>query len=284
MNIIKRNFLRLLRLGAFGENEVIEPMSKFKWEVIFHIANIHNVVGVIFDGIAKNKENEALIPQDQDIILKYKKILDEEGYGIKSQTTSSIPSVQLPDAGLSHMCNGFLNARLKRIRENEPQSTDASVETLNMLDIIVQATECTMTYGLSFATILRIGIYLRVDGDKIDFVKLENWLRKLNLTRMAQLEGSILIDIFGFEMDEIPFVNKMEPSAHKIAIEALEKPIRIDIEEWKISQKSTIFLANNSKAMMKTVKNCMKYFFFAPVEASSNFLHRFASSLSNLEE
>ena len=282
MNIIKRNFLRLLRLGAFGENEVIEPMSKFKWEVIFHIANIHNVVGVIFDGIAKNKENEALIPQD--IILKYKKILDEEGYGIKSQTTGSRPSVQLPDAGLSHMCNGFLNARLKRIRENEPQSADASVETLNMLDIIVQATDCTMTYGLSFATILRIGIYLRVDGDKIDFVKLENWLRKLNLTRMAQLEGSILIDIFGFEMDEIPFVNKMEPSAHKIAIEALEKPIRIDIEEWKISQKSTIFLANNSKAMMKTVKNCMKYFFFAPVEASSNFLHRFASSLSNLEE
>lgn len=282
MNIIKRNFLRLLRLGAFGENEVIEPMSKFKWEVIFHIANIHNVVGVIFDGIAKNKENEALIPQD--IILKYKKILDEEGYGIKAQATGSRPSVQLPDAGLSHMCNGFLNARLKRIRENEPQSADASVETLNMLDIIVQATECTMTYGLSFATILRIGIYLRVDGDKIDFVKLENWLRKLNLTRMAQLEGSILIDIFGFEMDEIPFVNKMEPSAHKIAIEALEKPIRIDIEEWKISQKSTIFLANNSKAMMKTVKNCMKYFFFAPVEASSNVLHRFASSLSNLEE
>ena len=282
MNIIKRNFLRLLRLGAFGENEVIEPMSKFKWEVIFHIANIHNVVGVIFDGIAKNKENEALIPQD--IILKYKKILDEEGYGIKAQATGSRPSVQLPDAGLSHMCNGFLNARLKRIRENEPQSADASVETLNMLDIIVQATECTMTYGLSFATILRIGIYLRVDGDKIDFVKLENWLRKLNLTRMAQLEGSILIDIFGFEMDEIPFVNKMEPSAHKIAIEALEKPIRIEIEEWKISQKSTIFLANNSKAMMKTVKNCMKYFFFAPVEASSNFLHRFASSLSNLEE
>lgn len=282
MNIIKRNFLRLLRLGAFGENEVIEPMSKFKWEVIFHIANIHNVVGLIFDGIAKNKENEALIPQD--IILKYKKILDEEGYGIKAQATGSRPSVQLPDAGLSHMCNGFLNARLKRIRENEPQSADASVETLNMLDIIVQATECTMTYGLSFATILRIGIYLRVDGDKIDFVKLENWLRKLNLTRMAQLEGSILIDIFGFEMDEIPFVNKMEPSAHKIAIEALEKPIRIDIEEWKIRQKSTIFLANNSKAMIKTVKNCMKYFFFAPVEASSNFLHRFASSLSNLEE
>ena len=67
-------------------------------------------------------------------------------------------------------------------------------------------------------------------------------------------------------------------------MQALTKPIRIDIEEWKIQQKSTIFLANNNKAMMKTVRNSLKYFFFSPIEASSNFLHRFASSLSNLEE
>ena len=282
MNIIKRNFLRLLRVGAFGENEEIEPMSEFKWEVLFHIANIHNVIGVIFYAITQKRIDENLIPYG--VIVKYKKIMEYDSSNNSHLATSVCTSIQLPDAGLSHMCNGFLNNRLKCIREKEPQSADASVETLNMLDIIVQATESAMTYGLSFATILRIGIYLRVDGDKIDFVKLENWLSKLNLSRMAQLEGSILIDIFGFEKDEIPFVNKLEPSAHKIAIEALEKPIRIDVEEWKIRQKSTIFLANNSKAMMKTVKNCMKYFFFAPVEASSNFLHRFASSLSNLEE
>ena len=182
------------------------------------------------------------------------------------------------------MCNRLLNKRLQSIRENEPAANDASIDTLNMLDIIVQATERTMTYGLSFATILRIGMFLRNDGDKVDFIKLENWLRKLNISRMAQLEGSILIELFGFESEEIPFVNNIEPNAARLAIQALEKPIHIDINEWKINQKSPLFITNNSKAMMKTIRNCLKYFFFAPIEASSNFINRFISSLSNLEE
>lgn len=280
MDIIKRNFLKLLRAGAFGEADTIEPMSKFKWEIIFHVANIHNVVGIIFNGITGNKGYENVIPQD--VISKYRNGL----YGESTDTATSAQQnlLRLPDAGLSHMCNRILNARLQKIRENEPLSEDASIETLNMLDILVQATECTMTYGLSFSYILRIGIFLRNDGDKVDFIKLEKWLRRLKIARMAQLEGSILIEVLGFEPDEIPFVTQIEPNAEMFAMQALEKPIRIDIEEWKISQKSTIFIANNSRAMMKTVKNCMKYFFFAPIEASSNFLHRFASSLSNLEE
>lgn len=281
MDIIKRNFLRLLRSGAFGETDPIEPMSNFKWEVIFHVANIHNVVGIVFNGIANNEQNKGVVPQT--IIDKYREITGTQ-YGNPTSPAKAMLLLQLPDAGLSHMCNRFLNSRLQNIREKEPLSEDASVETLNMLDIIVQATECTMTYGMSFATILRIGMYLRNDGDKVDFIKLERWLHRLNISRMAQLEGSILIEIFGFEMEEIPFVNHIEPNAGKYAIQALEKPIRIDIEEWKINQKSMIFLSNNSKAMMKTIKNSMKYFFFSPIEASSNFLHKFVSSLSNLEE
>lgn len=283
MNIIKRNFLRLLRAGAFGEETVIEPMSKFKWEIIFHVANIHNVVGVIFRGAEKCKDGDGVIPQD--IIGKYRKIIDDnEPSAAHNSQFGQRPILNLPDAGLSHMCNRFLNSRLQSIRENEPAAEDASIETLNMLDILVQATECAMTYGLSFANILRIGIFLRTEGDKVDFIKLEKWLRRLNISKMAQLEGSILIEVFGFEPDEIPFVGRIEPNARKIAVQALEKPIKIDIEEWKISQKSTIFITSNSKAMMKTIKNCMKYFFFAPIEATSNFLHRFANSLSNLEE
>lgn len=281
MDIIKRNFLRLLRAVAFGEEDAIEPMSKFKWKIIFHIANIHNVVGIVFNGIASDKKNT--VPQD--IIDKYREMAGNGLSGLDlGHAANPNTLLRLPDAGLSHMCNRFLNSRLQSIRENEPLAEDASIETLNMLDILVQATECAMTYGLSFATILRIGIYLRNDGDKVDFIKLEKWIRRLNISRMAQLEGSILIELFGFEPEEIPFVSHIEPNARKLAIQALEKPLRIDTEEWKISQKSTLFITNNSKAMMKTVKNCMKYFFFAPVEASSNLFHRFVSSLSNLEE
>ena len=283
MDIIRRNFLRLLRAGAFNENEAIEPMSRFKWDIIFHVANIHDVVGVVFKGMSVNNGYADIIPQD--IIAKYREILyNNANIPYTNDGNDNFPLLRIPDAGLSHMCNRFLNYRLSSIREKEPLAEDSSIETLNMLDIIVQATERAMTYGLSLATILRIGMYLRNDGDKVDYIKLEKWLRRLNILRMAQLEGSILIDVFGFEQDEIPFVNRIESSAGRLAIMAIEQPIRIDIEEWKINQKSTIFITNNSKAMMKTVKNCMRYFFFAPLEATSNFLHRFVSSLSNLEE
>ncbi len=279
MDIIKRNFLKLLRAGAFGEKDVIEPMSKFKWEIIFHVAKVHNVVGVLLNGFADSGE-KGIVPAD--IIEKYKDLYEND---VQISSPSILhPLLRLPDAGLSRMCNPLLNSRLQSIREKEPLAEDASIETLNMLDILVQATENTMTYGLSFANILRIGIYLRNEGDKVDFIKLDHWLHRLNISRMAQLEGSILIEVFGFDPDEVPFVYRIEPSARKIAIQALEKPIRIDINEWKIQQTSTIFLANNNKAMMKTIRNSIKYFFFSPVEASSNFLHRFVSSLSNLEE
>lgn len=280
MDIIKRNFLRLLRSGAFGEDDAaIEPMSRFKWDIIFHVAQIHNVLGVLFRGIASGK-NVGIVPPD--VIEKYSSLFANEA--LLATSTPSHSLLLLPDAGLSRMCNPLLNSRLQSIREKEPTADDSSVETLNMLDILVQAIEGTMTYGLSFANILRIGLFLRNEGDKVDFIKLDRWLRRLNIARMAQLEGSILIEVFGFDADEVPFVENIEPSARQIAIQALTRPIRIDIEEWKIQQKSTIFLVNNNKAMMKTVRNSLKYFFFAPVEASSNFLHRFASSLSNLEE
>lgn len=64
MDIIKRDFLRLLRSGAFGEeDDAIEPMSRFKWDILFHVAQIHNVLGVLFKGIADDK-NKGFIPQD----------------------------------------------------------------------------------------------------------------------------------------------------------------------------------------------------------------------------
>lgn len=280
MDIIKRNFLRLLRSGAFDETDDIEPMSNFKWNVIFHVASIHGVADVIYNAADKSKQAADTIPAA--VLDKYRQTTGYSGKGRDKSTAAML--LRLPDAGLSHMCNRFLNSRLQSIREKEPLSEEASIETLNMLDILVQATERTITYGLSFATILRIGIFLRNEGDKVDFIKLDKWLRQLNIARMAQLEGSILVEIFGFDAEEIPFVKHIEPNAARIAIQALEKPIRIDIEEWKIKQKATLFLDNNSKAMMKTLRNCMKYFFFTPVEASSNFLHRFTNSLSNLEE
>lgn len=260
MDIIKRNLMALLRNGAFGEHNETEPMSKFKWDVLHKIAQNHNVDKIV------------------NLALK------EDGAETPTDFYSANSLLDIPDAGISKMRNSLLNRRLTAIRQNEPSADDASVETLNMLDIIVQTTENMMTYGLSYANLLKIGMFLRFEGDKVDFVKLDRWLKRLNIARMAQLEGSILITTLGFDKDEVPFVQHVEPQAVRLALQSLDKPLRINVEEWQFHQSASGFVENNSKAMMKTIRNSMKYFFFAPVETTSNFIHRFTSSIANLEE
>lgn len=51
MDITTRNFLRLLRVGAFGEQEQIEPMSAWKWHRVFQLAVMHEVSALLYDGI-----------------------------------------------------------------------------------------------------------------------------------------------------------------------------------------------------------------------------------------
>ncbi|MCR5680215.1 MAG: nucleotidyltransferase family protein [Prevotella sp.] len=53
MDIISRNFFRLLRAGVFDQQEQIEPMSAWKWRQTFRIATAHNVEAMLYDGIKK---------------------------------------------------------------------------------------------------------------------------------------------------------------------------------------------------------------------------------------
>ena len=54
MNIIERNFYRLLRSGALGTDEEIEPLSVWKWNRLFQYSQMHDVTtGVTENEIAK---------------------------------------------------------------------------------------------------------------------------------------------------------------------------------------------------------------------------------------
>ena len=55
MNIIQRNFFRLLRCGAFKTTEQLEPMSVFKWDRLCQLAVMHNVVLYVYDGLQQCK-------------------------------------------------------------------------------------------------------------------------------------------------------------------------------------------------------------------------------------
>ena len=51
MDVITRNFFRLLRAGVFDQQEQIEPMSAWKWRQTFRMATAHHVEALLHDGI-----------------------------------------------------------------------------------------------------------------------------------------------------------------------------------------------------------------------------------------
>ena len=53
MNIIERNFFRLLRSGAFGSEEQIEALSAWKWNRLFQLSEMHDVSPIIYKGIER---------------------------------------------------------------------------------------------------------------------------------------------------------------------------------------------------------------------------------------
>lgn len=181
------------------------------------------------------------------------------------------------------MHNSFLNRRLTKIQKEEPHVIDTSMETIYLLRLIVSNANAMLSGGISIRGIIQLGLYLRTRGDKVDFVKLDNWLIKLHLQRMAQLEGSVLITFFNFEQDEIPFVKLVERGAYKLTLRSLYYNIK-DMEDIKFQQSQVGFVHTTSGSMRKNLRRSMRFFGYAPIESASNFFNGFFRSLSEIEE
>lgn len=181
------------------------------------------------------------------------------------------------------MHNSFLNRRLTKIQKEEPHVIDTSMETVYLLRLIVSNANAMLSGGISIRGIIQLGQYLRTRGDKVDFVKLDNWLTKLHLQRMAQLEGSVLITFFNFEQDKIPFVKLVERGAYKLTLRSLYYNIK-DMEDIKFQQSQVGFVHTTGGSMRKNLRRSMRFFGYAPIESASNFFNGFFRSLSEIEE
>ena len=69
------------------------------------------------------------------------------------------------------------------IYENERHSIDTSIETLHLLNLIVFNIRQVETNEISIPGIIALGKYLREKGQHVDFVKLEDWIRILNIKK-----------------------------------------------------------------------------------------------------
>ena len=71
MDIIERNFIRLLRSGTFGSDEPIMPMSHWKWTRLYQMSLMHGVSALVHDGIMKRK-GDIFLNISEDIMEMWK--------------------------------------------------------------------------------------------------------------------------------------------------------------------------------------------------------------------
>lgn len=263
MNIITRNFFRLLRSGALNEYEPMEPMSAFKWRRLDQMVHAQHVERAALKGIKNHQFDEMMnIPED-----------------LANQTPDNSAHQEEP-----RLSNHYLNFRLSRIENAERHAIDTNVDALNVLKIIVGNVSSMLNHGTMLSGIIELGSYLRNKGDKVDFVKLDTWLGKLQLRRMAQLQGSMLMSVFIFEQDELPFVRHVEAAANKLVLRSVTHSASDTAEEWHFRQLSSGFVQNNSALLRRNLRRSLRYITYAPLETVSNFFNNFARSLQEIEE
>lgn len=263
MNIITRNFFRLLRSGALNEYEPMEPMSAFKWRRLDQMVHAQHVERAALKGIKNHQFDEMMnIPED-----------------LANQTPDNSAHQEEP-----RLSNHYLNFRLSRIENAERHAIDTNVDALTVLKIIVGNVSSMLNHGTMLSGIIELGSYLRNKGDKVDFVKLDTWLGKLQLRRMAQLQGSMLMSVFNFEQDELPFVRHVEAAANKLVLRSVTHSASDTAEEWHFRQLSSGFVQNNSALLRRNLRRSLRYITYAPLETVSNFFNNFARSLQEIEE
>lgn len=126
-----------------------------------------------------------------------------------------------------HFVSKFQEKKRETIWHEEPHSIDTSTETLEFLNLIIYNVDHIERLGTSIPGIILIGQYLRQRGDRVDFVKLDNWISKLHIRRMSSLIGSLLMDIFGFDADELPFLYKKYKNTRTLVCEELQRKTAI---------------------------------------------------------
>ena len=201
----------------------------------------------------------------------------------KKKIAQMLKNVNDMPAGEVSMNNKFLNRRLAKIQEDERHAIDTSLETIYLLHIIVANVNGMLAGGINLRGIIQLGDYLRTRGDKVDFVKLDNWLAKLRIQRIAQLEGSVLITFFDFEKAEIPFVRHVERGAYSLTLRSLYYNIK-DHQDILFKQSQSGFVHSAGGTMRKNLSRSMRYLQYAPIETISNFLNSVFHSLAEIEE
>lgn len=365
MDIITRNFFRLLRAGTFGEKEEIDPMSAWKWQRVYQFSVMHEVTALLYDGIGLCS-NQFFMKLPPSLLEQWQKTVGEieqlhsttslrvtelfallgrmqvrpvllkgvalaalydhpshrmvqgidiffpfETQGKKADRWAwdngtdvtergSLLSYEWQSVKMGHhhrlisLTNSLHSHTLQSITEKEFRENPATFATidgmrieqlsptLELLYLLLSVACNLLNNGINIGQLTDVGVFLRKAGDKVDFVKLQTWIERLHMKSMAQLTGTLLVQLMAFGHEEIPFMTERESDTSRIMQELFK--LRTE-HEWHFSQKGDIFVHTaNSSAMFWQVRHSARYFRYYPTESTTNLFASFAHSLSHIEE
>lgn len=276
MDIIQRNIFKLIRCGAFNTKEQIEPMSAFKWAKLFQLAIIHDVACDVYEGLQQCKDQFFLRMTEAQWELWEKTINDIR------QAPPSEDQEENEFLKADHLTNPILNHKLQNILDDESSDT----RTRQLLLTIIRTARHILNEGLPIKELILLGKELRHESNRIDFNTLEKWLRSLKFQQAAHLEGALLVELLGFEKEEIPFISMTDDSDIKQVAQELIEFTHSRPKNYYFTQgDNNIFIhTNNGSALLGHVRRSARYFRYFPSETLTNFFATFAHSLSHIEE
>ncbi len=268
MNIVERNFYKLLRAGAYGTEEQIEPLSAWKWNRLYQLSMMHAVAHILYKGIEHC--------QDQFFVQVPKATLE-----LWSQADNNDDSEGYDLLMSNRRTNPLLNHRLQDILDSE----DSNIETRTALLHLVGIARFIMNAGIPVKRATEFGCFLREKNSYIDFMKLKEWTKSLEIDAMVQITAILLVKLLHFVPEELPFMqpttdDKMERQGREML-----RQKNSHAEQWYFEQGKNIFVhTSNSQAMLWHVRRSAKFFKYYPAETLTNFITSFAHSLSHIEE
>lgn len=275
MNIIQRNFFRLLRNGAFNSSEQIEPMSIFKWEQLYQLSVMHNVVAYSYEGLLRCKDQFFVRLTDTQWDTWHQM---GKAACVNRQDSKDDDEFLRAD----HLTNPVLNQKLQNILDDE----QSDMTTRRLLLLVIRIVRHIMNEGMPVRQLIELGTFMRQEGKRVDQTTFLKWMKSLRLSPMCQLEGEFLMLLFGFDRAELFFIeDKKNKDIEKIAQELIEFT-NTRSQDWYFSQDAdSIFVHNsNTSAMMSHIRRSARYFKYYPSESLTNFFASFVHSLSHIEE
>ena len=269
-----RNFLNILRSGAFDDVKPIGMLSNYKWSKLVDLAKMHGLIQIFANGLERyhydNNLNisESLINVIRGELRNAPVTGFADLYDFDHMTLQSKP----------------LNQKLQDIVRKEYGDPERSFETLQVMAIIVLNAEHILTGRSYLKGIIDLGRYLRLEGNKVDFVKLEEWLKKTEMTGMANLQGSLLITGFGFSAEELPFVSKIVKKPMKQLLSAISHDDLSQLRPWALHESKGGFVVGSPLKIFRSVRQSLRFQHFAPRETYATIFRGLAKGISEIEE